>query len=96
MTTDTIVTNSIQTDGDNASSVAGKVKQIIIDKLGVEASAVIPAASFANDLGADSLDVFELMIELEKEFDITIPSEEAEKLFTVGSVVNWITKHIKT
>jgi acyl carrier protein len=96
MTTETIVTNSSETGSGDASPVSLKVKQIIIDKLGVEAASITDNARFAGDLGADSLDVFELMIELEKEFDITIPSEEAEKLYTVGSVVNCIIKHIKT
>lgn len=72
------------------SEIAEKVKAIIVDKLGVEESQVTPEASFANDLGADSLDTVELIMELEKEFDITIPEEETENISTVGDVIAFI------
>ena len=61
------------------SNIADKVKQIIIDKLGVDENEISNEASFTNDLGADSLDTVELIMEFEKEFDIAIPDEEAEK-----------------
>ncbi|KXK27147.1 MAG: acyl carrier protein [Bacteroidetes bacterium OLB12] len=66
------------------SEIAQKVKQIIIDKLGVEESEVTPEASFTNDLGADSLDTVELIMEFEKEFNISIPDDQAENIATVG------------
>jgi len=72
------------------SEVADKVKAIIVDKLGVEESEVTPAASFTNDLGADSLDTVELIMEFEKEFGISIPDEEAEKISTVGDAIEHI------
>ncbi|MBQ2511564.1 MAG: acyl carrier protein [Bacteroidales bacterium] len=72
------------------SEIATRVKSIITDKLGVEESQVTPEASFTNDLGADSLDTVELIMELEKEFDLSIPDEEAEKIVTVGDAINFI------
>lgn len=72
------------------SEIATKVKSIITDKLGVEESQVVPEASFTNDLGADSLDTVELIMELEKEFDLSIPDEEAEKIVTVGDAIAFI------
>jgi acyl carrier protein len=69
------------------ADVASRVKAIIVDKLGVEESEVTPEASFTNDLGADSLDTVELIMEFEKEFGITIPDEEAEKITTVGEAI---------
>ncbi|MBR2959240.1 MAG: acyl carrier protein [Bacteroidales bacterium] len=72
------------------SEIATKVTSIITDKLGVEESQVVPEASFTNDLGADSLDTVELIMELEKEFDLTIPDEEAEKIVTVGDAIAFI------
>ncbi|MCB9231290.1 MAG: acyl carrier protein [Bacteroidia bacterium] len=72
------------------SEIADKVKTIIIDKLGVEASEVTPEASFANDLGADSLDTVELIMEFEKEFNINIPDEAAEKIVTVGNAISYL------
>ncbi|MFT4071835.1 MAG: acyl carrier protein [Dysgonamonadaceae bacterium] len=72
------------------SDVASKVKAIIVDKLGVEESEVTPTASFTNDLGADSLDTVELIMEFEKEFGISIPDDQAEKIATVGDAVTYI------
>ena len=70
--------------------VVAKVKEIIVDKLGVEASEVTESANFTNDLGADSLDTVELIMEFEKEFGITIPDDQAEKIATVGDAVAYI------
>ena len=75
------------------SDVRNKVVSIIVDKLGVEESEVTNEASFTNDLGADSLDTVELIMEFEKEFNLSIPDEEAEKIETVGHAVDYITKH---
>lgn len=75
------------------SDVKAKVISIIVDKLGVEASEVTPEASFTNDLGADSLDTVELIMEFEKEFDLSIPDEEAEKIESVGDAVTYIESH---
>ena len=77
------------------SEIAQKVKQIIIEKLGVEESEVTPEASFTNDLGADSLDTVELIMEFEKEFDTSIPDEEAEKITTVGQAIAYLEEHAK-
>lgn len=72
------------------SDIAQKVKQIIIDKLGVEESEVTPEASFTNDLGADSLDTVELVMAFEEEFGVEVPDEDAEKLQSVGDVIKYI------
>ena len=72
------------------SDVAEKVKAIIVDKLGVDESEVTSDASFTNDLGADSLDTVELIMEFEKEFDIQIPDDKAEAITTVGDAVSFI------
>ena len=72
------------------SDVTTKVKAIIVDKLGVDSSEVTPTASFTDDLGADSLDTVELIMEFEKEFDIQIPDDKAEKITTVGDAVSFI------
>ena len=72
------------------SDPKGKVIAIIADKLGVEESDVTEAASFTNDLGADSLDTVELIMEFEKDFDVTIPDEDAEKIVTVGDALNYL------
>ncbi|MBH14987.1 MAG: acyl carrier protein [Cytophagia bacterium] len=72
-----------------------KVKEIIIDKLGLEESEVTNKASFANDLGADSLDTVELIMEFEKEFNISIPDQDAEKIGTVGEAVKYIQENTK-
>ena len=70
-----------------------KVIELIVDKFGVDASEVTREASFANDLGADSLDTVELMMGFEKEFDMTIPDEEAQTIKTVGDAINYIESH---
>ncbi|MBE0649211.1 MAG: acyl carrier protein [Bacteroidales bacterium] len=75
------------------SDVRSKVVNIIVDKLGVEESEVTNEASFTNDLGADSLDTVELIMEFEKEFNLSIPDEEAEKIETVGDAVKYIEDH---
>ena len=67
-----------------------KVKAIIVDKLGVDESEVTETASFTDDLGADSLDTVELIMEFEKEFDLQIPDDEAEKITTVGEAIKYI------
>jgi len=72
------------------SEIAEKVKKIIVDKLGVDESEVTPEASFTDDLGADSLDTVELIMEFEKEFDISIPDEKAETIQTVGQAVEFL------
>ncbi len=76
------------------SEIAEKVTSIIVDKLGVEESEVTIDASFTNDLGADSLDTVELIMEFEKEFNIAIPDEQAEKIATVGDAVDYITGNV--
>jgi len=76
------------------SDIAERVNKIIIDKLGVDASEVVAAASFTNDLGADSLDTVELIMEFEKEFDISIPDEQAEKIATVGDAVTYLSEKV--
>jgi acyl carrier protein len=75
------------------SDIRAKVVAIIVDKLGVEDSEVTNEASFTNDLGADSLDTVELIMEFEKEFNLSIPDEEAEKIETVGNAVTYIEEH---
>lgn len=77
------------------SSIAEKVTSIIVDKLGVDVSEVTHEASFANDLGADSLDTVELIMEFEKEFGISIPDEAAEKIVTVGDAVTYLEENTK-
>ncbi|WMJ75065.1 acyl carrier protein [Cytophagaceae bacterium ABcell3] len=77
------------------SEIAQKVKSIIIDKLGVEESEVTPDASFTNDLGADSLDTVELIMEFEKEFNISIPDEQAENISTVGQAIAYLESNVK-
>jgi acyl carrier protein len=73
-----------------ASSIENRVKEIIIEQLGVDQKEVTPEASFINDLGADSLDTVELVMALEEEFDVEIPDEDAEKIITVSDVTNYI------
>jgi len=72
------------------ADVETKVKEIIVNKLGVEDSQITPEASFTNDLGADSLDTVELVMEFEKAFNLQIPDEDAEKIGTVGDAVKYI------
>ncbi len=74
-----------------ATDIAAKVKEIIVNKLGVDEAQITPEASFTNDLGADSLDTVELVMEFEKAFGLTIPDEDAEKIGTVGDAVRYIT-----
>jgi len=77
------------------SDIASRVKAIIIDKLGVDESEVTPEASFTNDLGADSLDTVELIMEFEKEFNIGIPDDAAENIATVGDAIKYIDENVK-
>ncbi|KAA3649127.1 MAG: acyl carrier protein [Bacteroidetes bacterium] len=77
------------------ADTASRVKAIIVDKLGVEESEVTPEASFTNDLGADSLDTVELIMEFEKEFNIAIPDDQAEKIATVGNAISYIEENTK-
>ena len=72
------------------SEITAKVKSIIMDKLGAEDSEVTPEASFTNDLGADSLDTVELIMEFEKEFNISIPDDQAESISTVGEAISYL------
>lgn len=74
------------------SNVAQRVKNIIVEKLGVDASELTHEASFTNDLGADSLDIVELVMEFEKEFNISIPDDAAEKISTVGQAIAYLEK----
>lgn len=76
------------------SNVADRVKRIIVERLGVDEAQVTPEASFTNDLGADSLDTVELIMEFEKEFDISIPDEEAENIQTVGQAIAYLEGNI--
>lgn len=77
------------------ADVASQVKAIIVDKLGVDESEVTPESSFTNDLGADSLDTVELIMEFEKEFNIAIPDDQAEKISTVGEAITYIEDNTK-
>ena len=77
------------------SEIASRVKAIIVDKLGVEESEVTNEASFTNDLGADSIDAIDLIMEFEKEFGISIPDDQAEKIVTVGDAVSYIEEQQK-
>lgn len=77
------------------SDIASRVKAIIIDKLGVEESEITPESNFTNDLGADSLDTVELIMEFEKEFNISIPDEQAETITTVGQAVSYLEENAK-
>ena len=77
------------------SDISSKVVDIIVDKLGVDAAEVVPTASFTNDLGADSLDTVELIMEFEKEFNISIPDDKAEKIATVGDAIAYIEENSK-
>jgi len=74
------------------SELADKVKAIVVDKLGVSEESITHESSFTDDLGADSLDTVELIMEFEKEFDISIPDEDAEKIATVGNAIDYLTE----
>ena len=75
------------------SNIEDRVKKIIVEQLGVKEEDVTPNASFVDDLGADSLDTVELVMELEEEFDVNIPDDAAEKIQTVGQAVEFIDQH---
>ena len=76
------------------SDVLEKVKKVVVEQLSVDESAVTPEASFVADLGADSLDIVELVMAIEEEFDIEIPDSDAEKVVTVGDVVDYIKENV--
>ena len=73
-----------------ADTTEQRIKEIIVEKLGVDQADIKREASFTNDLGADSLDTVELIMELEKEFDMTIPDEDAEQIATVGDAIDYV------
>ena len=75
-------------------AIEDKVREIIVEQLGVAPEEVVPEASFIDDLGADSLDIVELVMELEEEFEITIPDEQAEKIKTVGEAIDYIEREL--
>ena len=75
------------------ADIEAKVKEIIVEQLGVDPAEVVPGASFINDLGADSLDTVELVMAFEEEFGIEIPDEEAEKILSVGQAIEYIKAH---
>ena len=75
-------------------NLENKIKEIIIDKLGIEESEITESASFTNDLGADSLDTVELIMEFEKEFNVSIPDEDAEKIGTVGDAISYLKDNV--
>jgi acyl carrier protein len=77
------------------SNIEGKVKSIIADQLGVGEDEIKPESSFIEDLGADSLDIVELVMAMEEEFEVEIPDEEAENIKTVGDAINYINTHKK-
>lgn len=77
------------------SEITAKVKSIIMDKLGAEDSEVTHEASFTNDLGADSLDTVELIMEFEKEFNISIPDDQAESISTVGQAISYLEANVQ-
>ncbi len=76
------------------AEIEAKVKSIIVDKLSVDESEVTPTANFTNDLGADSLDTVELIMEFEKQFDLNIPDTEAQEIQTVGDAIKYIEEHV--
>ncbi len=77
------------------SDIASRVKAIIVDKLGVDENEVVTEASFTNDLGADSLDTVELIMEFEKEFNVNIPDEQAENIATVGDAITYLESKVE-
>jgi acyl carrier protein len=78
------------------AEVDAKIKEIIVNKLGVDESQITPEASFTNDLGADSLDTVELVMEFEKAFNVQIPDEDAEKIATVGDAIQYMQSKLGT
>ena len=78
------------------ADITSSVKKIIVDKLGVDESEVTREANFTSDLGADSLDTVELIMEFEKEFNISIPDEQAETITTVGQAIDYLEEHVKS
>ncbi|MGH9326686.1 MAG: acyl carrier protein [Terriglobia bacterium] len=78
------------------ASIEEKVKQLIVEQLGVDEAEVTPAAHFVDDLGADSLDIVELVMTFEESFEIEIPDEDAEKIATVKDAVDYIQSHVKS
>lgn len=78
------------------ADVEERVVEIIAEQMGVSKDQIKPETSFVNDLGADSLDTVELLMELEEEFDITIPEDDAEKIETVGEAIKYIKEHVTT
>lgn len=86
--------NDRQEEGSKVADVLERVIDIIAEQMSVDKEKITPETSFVNDLGADSLDTVELVMELEEEFDITIPDEEAEHIQTVGQAVKYIEEHI--
>ncbi len=77
------------------SDIEGKLKDIIVDQLSVKAESVVPGASFVDDLGADSLDLVELIMAFEETFDVEIPDDDAEKIITVQDAVNYVNSIVK-
>ncbi len=75
-----------------SDDLGSKIRSIIVDKLGVDEDSITDESSFTNDLGADSLDTVELIMEFEKEFDLTIPDEDAENIGTVGDAISYLTE----
>ncbi len=75
--------------------ILSKVKEIVVEQLGVDEEEVTEQASFVDDLGADSLDIVELIMALEEEFDLEIPDEDAEKIVTVADAVNYIKENVQ-
>lgn len=86
----------LKSKNNTMSNVSEKVKEIIVEKLGVEEAEVTPEASFTNDLGADSLDTVELIMEFEKVFDISIPDDQAENIQTVGQAISYLEEQTKS
>jgi acyl carrier protein len=79
--------------GDMVDNIFDKIKEIVVEQLGVDDEEVTEKASFVDDLGADSLDIVELIMALEEEFDMEIPDEDAEKISTVGDAIKYIKEH---
>jgi acyl carrier protein len=92
---DFICTRKNHLNHNTMSDISSRVKAIIVDKLGVEESEITNESNFTNDLGADSLDTVELIMEFEKEFNIAIPDDQAEKIGTVGQAIDYIEANVK-